>query len=278
MLVLDWFILSYATTFHLARGQDTLGNCNPAHDHLDPSSHRFTSSCPDSMYSAAPDSAAHNVGGVCSPRSCRRDEFPFGYPPNSTTLPPLCSRIGPVAAFCPDNGSGCQSAQTPGSACELARDEQCASPSSSGRGTALCLNRICTYANATLANPCISDNTTYTFPSPMSRELYTLSVIRHNCISPGLYCDPTSSLCVPIKANGNSCISDFECVTGICDQGVCSASPDIPYEVTPRQWVILISGILIALLMTTSALILIHRRHRYARFRELREYYTEQIR
>ena len=46
-------ILLLLVIVSIAFGQDAppmTENCNPSHDHLDPSSHRFMSSCPDEMY------------------------------------------------------------------------------------------------------------------------------------------------------------------------------------------------------------------------------------
>ena len=267
----------------------TIGNCNPSHDHLDPSSHRFISSCPDEMYCSpiqnqmntslnssfmneqdifvqddstqdqdskqrpiptlehenrSSGEIGHNVGGVCVPRACRRDEYPFGFPSNST-LPPLCffpsslSSTYATGYFCPDSGNGCRIVLSPGSTCELARDEQCAVEpiGLSDKGVnegALCLNRVCTYVvflwtvfngfdidggiyvvryvNGTFENSCVMENTTYTFPSVTSHSLYSLSVIRHNCVT-GLYCEPTSLTCVRAKAIEEPCNADFECVT-----------------------------------------------------------------
>ncbi|KAJ3569936.1 hypothetical protein NP233_g4734 [Leucocoprinus birnbaumii] len=198
----------------------------------------------------------NNIGGVCVPRACRRDEFPFGFPSDSP-LPPLCSSEN---VFCPDNGSGCRSVLSVGSPCELGRDEQCAVPQGLGSGSqfniykdkgltnkgALCLNRSCTYVNATLAYPCIVENTTYTFPSPASHSLYTLSVIRHNCL-PELYCDPTDLICLKARSVGEPCIADFECVTATCELGTCVNSLEFSYEVTSRQWAILITAIFIGI-------------------------------
>lgn len=199
-------ILLLLVIVSIAFGQDApqmTENCNPSHDHLDPSSHRFISSCPDEMYCSpiqtqintnhntslmkeqsdifvenhsAQDQGlkqhsipildhdnqnsgenGHNIGGVCVPRACRRDEYPFGFPSNST-LPPLCffPSLSPSTSttgyFCPDNGSGCRAVLPPGSTCELARDEQCAAEpirqfdKGMNKG-ALCLNRVCTYVD-----------------------------------------------------------------------------------------------------------------------------------
>ena len=199
-------ILSLLVVVTVEFSQDTpptTENCNPSHDHLDPSSHRFISSCPDEMYCSPiqnqtnmnhntssikeqPDifvendsvrgqdlkqrpvsildhdsqnsaENGHKIGGVCVPRACRRDEYPFGSPSNST-LPPLCFFPSPLPStsttgyFCPDNGSGCRAVLPPGSTCELARDEQCAAEPTRlfdegmNQG-ALCLNQMCTYVD-----------------------------------------------------------------------------------------------------------------------------------
>lgn len=84
--------------------------------------------------------------GVCLPRMCRRDEYPFGYgtfgggsggsvkkvkgkkgqSTNDTAvvLPPMCG----VGMFCPDDGSGCRLQEKIGDTCQLDRDEQCEAP------------------------------------------------------------------------------------------------------------------------------------------------------
>jgi hypothetical protein len=122
------------------------------------------------------------------------------------------------------------------------------------------------YTNATLSAPCIMENTTYIFPSAFSRSLETLFVVRHNCVLPGLYCDPSSLSCVTAKPINESCTADFECVTvgyilwprspicllvwmsttqATCNQGFCTQSPDIPNLVTAGQWAIVVSVIFI---------------------------------
>ncbi|KAF9449439.1 hypothetical protein P691DRAFT_565510 [Macrolepiota fuliginosa MF-IS2] len=297
--------LPIALLYACVRGDEIPGNCNPAHDHLDPSSHKFISSCHDSMYCAPldstnlstgelaegpqvrislarpippsrtfasdPETAGNNIGGVCLSRLCRRDEFPFGFPPDRA-LPPIC----PKATFCPDNGSGCRAALPPGSPCEVARDEQCTSLSGTD-DQHLCLNHVCMYANATFSALCVMENTTYTFSSPSTRTPYSLSVVRHDCVMPSLYCDPQSLLCVSAKKLGESCEADFQCETITCDRGMCAKPVDVPNEVAPWHLAITIFIILVAMVMASSVLILIHRRHRYVRFKELREYYVDQL-
>jgi hypothetical protein len=55
--------------------------------------------------------------GVCEPKRCRKDEYPFGYAVNSE-FPPKCPR----GLFCPDEGSDCQPRLPVGSPCQLNRD------------------------------------------------------------------------------------------------------------------------------------------------------------
>lgn len=110
------------------------GVCVVANDKLDPSSHKFDSDCDDQTYcSSTANSPSQGAGlnttssetqssGICVKRTCRKDEFPFGYSTNEA-LPPLCDH----GAACPDNGSACQVLLQVGSTCEMDRDYQCAS-------------------------------------------------------------------------------------------------------------------------------------------------------
>ena len=68
----------------------------------------------------------------------------------------------------------------------------------------------CRYANITLGQSCIVDNTTYTDTGP-NGEQYMFTVMRDNCRSPQFYCDPGSSVCQRTKAVGMACQLDSEC-------------------------------------------------------------------
>ena len=201
------------------------GTCTTTGDHLDPSSHRFLSDCDEKNFCSG------SVNGVCRPKLCRRDQFPFGFQVGDA-LPPLCPR----GMFCPDQGSGCQHLIPVGQACQLNRDDQCAPPkdfeplaSNQNFNGSLCLHSTCTYvsifvtihwipqpicftrfANATLGHKCFLDPTTYIQFGPDGQQL-NFTVTRHNCRTPQLYCDPDALQCLPVKAIGLSCNSDQEC-------------------------------------------------------------------
>ncbi|XP_006459690.1 hypothetical protein AGABI2DRAFT_65529 [Agaricus bisporus var. bisporus H97] len=280
------WLFGFLLTF--ARLDSAIGNCNPLHDRLDPISHKFVSSCPDSMYCAPLDGTVALQEGICQPRVCRRDEYLFGFSSNDT-LPPLCPRHGPGSYFCPDNGGGCQVAKPPGSDCELARDEQCVPPSHSD-GQSVCLNQKCLciyvrssfsfyrYANATLFSPCVMENTTYTFQASYSRTSHTVSVVRHNCVSHTLHCDPSTLTCATSKKIGEACEADFQCETVACERGVCYPRADSPNQVPVWQVLITVIAIITAMIVTIFVLIFNHRRRKLKKFRELREYYVEQLR
>jgi hypothetical protein len=55
--------------------------------------------------------------GICEAKGCRKDEYPFGFPRNSS-FPSKC----PTGQFCPDEGSQCQPLLPVGSPCQLNRD------------------------------------------------------------------------------------------------------------------------------------------------------------
>ncbi|KAJ4478960.1 hypothetical protein J3R30DRAFT_3289184 [Lentinula aciculospora] len=248
------------------------GSCSSSRDRLDTNNHKFMSDCSDVAYCSG------SVNGTCLPRTCRRDEFPFGYAtPN--TLPQLC----PLGSFCPDEGSGCKAQVSPGSPCQMNRDEQCTRAvtwqdfsSPENFYGSLCLRSICMYANATIGTPCIIDNTTYT-DIGFNGQLFTTVVIRDNCHSPSLYCGQNSLLCEQSKVLGLPCQIDQECEQRNCVEGICAEPLETPLRVAPWQYAITAMCILGAMVATCLMLTLIHKRHRLLRYRELREYYQEQL-
>lgn len=135
------------------------GNCSTADNKLQVGSFQFWSDCNSVTFCTDQ--------GICKPKGCRRDEFPFGYAQNAD-LPPKC----PSGQFCPDEGSACQRVLAVGSPCQLNRDginvvfslriwltsilDQCEPPpnfqalrDTSGRGLnfngSVCLNNVCMY-------------------------------------------------------------------------------------------------------------------------------------
>lgn len=249
------------------------GICSSNNTIFDPSTHKLVSQCSDHTFCSAP------INGMCIPRLCRRDEFPFGYGP-SEAPPPLC----PQGFFCPDDGSGCLPLVSVGAPCEPNRDEQCSPPldwqdlaSFQNYNGSICLKSTCMYANITLGQSCIVDNTTYTDTGP-NGEQYMFTVTRDNCRSPQFYCDPGSSACQRAKAVGVACQLDSECEERNCNSAkVCVEPPETPLRVAPWQWGLTIGSILAAMVVICILLTLIHRRHRYARYKELQEYYHDQI-
>jgi hypothetical protein len=198
------------------------GLCSSNNDHLDPDTLDFLSECTDQTFCSA------GVNGTCIPRQCRRDEFPFGFGPE-TVPPPLCA----PGTFCPDEGSGCQPLAAVGEPCQLNRDEQCAPPpdwqdlaSPQNCNGSICLHSIClcvrclpcmriflisfSYANMTLSSPCIIDNITYTDFDANGQQLQQVFT-RDNCRTPNFYCDEVSMSCQLTKAIGQGCLADQEC-------------------------------------------------------------------
>ncbi|KAF8150155.1 hypothetical protein B0H34DRAFT_802257 [Crassisporium funariophilum] len=235
---------------------------------------------------------------------------------STVPLPPLCSN----GTFCPDDGSGCRTQVRVGGACELGRDEQCTPPpgytggavgigkneTAGGlNGGPVCLNLVCQWANATLNQPCLIENTTYTSDLHVSEAdgdgeaVYIMNVIKHNCFSPGLFCDPNPTdastsagtavtpTCQKTKAMGKTCRFDAECDSRNCappqgkpdnsPTGTCVDPPATPMRIAPWHWGA--TAFCIVGAMTSAAILLtfIHRRHRYVRYKELREYYHEQM-
>jgi hypothetical protein len=85
------------------------GNCSTGDNKLQIGSFQFWSDCNSVTYCTDK--------GICTPKGCRRDEFPFGYA-QGASLPPKC----PGGQFCPDEGSACQNVLPVGSPCQLNRD------------------------------------------------------------------------------------------------------------------------------------------------------------
>ncbi|KAF8895988.1 hypothetical protein BD779DRAFT_1493331 [Infundibulicybe gibba] len=273
-MLATFFLLGLATFCFELIGAGILGPgspCSTADNHLDPLSHKFMSECAEQNFCSA-------LNGTCVPRLCRRDEFPFGF---GDDLPPLCS----PGTFCPDDGSGCKPLVLLGEGCELNRDEQCAPPldwddlaSAKNFNGSVCLHSTCMYANVTLGLPCVTDNTTYIDLGPAGGQQYTYTITRDNCHSPQLYCDPTSMTCARAKPLGAICASDNECETSTCaSPGYCTDPPETPTRVAPWQYAITVSCILGAMMATCMMLILLHKRHRYSHYKDIQEYYYEQI-
>ncbi|EPT05458.1 hypothetical protein FOMPIDRAFT_41380 [Fomitopsis schrenkii] len=262
------------------------GACSPSNDRLDPSSHTFLSDCTDTTFCAPlnasapanPTSPAAS-NGTCQARCCRRDEFPFGYS-DGQPLPPLCGS----GSFCPDEGSGCKPLIGLGQTCQLNRDDQCAPPkqwqsmaSEWNSNGSICLHSTCMYANISLGHTCVLDDVTYIVDGPNGQQ-YSTVVSRDNCLSPKLYCDRNSTQCVPTKLLGAACDADRECQSHNCGtSGSCAEPPEMPLHVASWQYGVVALSVVSAMSATVFVLVLVHKRLRLKRYREIRDYYDEQM-
>ncbi|EMD31501.1 hypothetical protein CERSUDRAFT_59878 [Gelatoporia subvermispora B] len=273
-----FWLTSIVLTFSLGRlsacgAVSEGGACSTKNDRIDPNTRKFMSDCNDQTYCNA------MTNGTCQARQCRKDEFPFGYGLGDT-IPPLCSR----GSFCPDSGSGCQPLRQAGQSCELNRDDQCAPApnwqqlaSSQNTDGSLCLQTTCIFANASIGQSCIIDETTY-IDTGAGGQQYSNVIVRHNCETPHLYCDRTHLQCFKAKPIGISCSSDEECSSLNCNSGVCSDPPGTPLQVAPWQYAAISSGVFAAMITILTLLILVHKRLRLRHYRAVREYYDEQLR
>jgi hypothetical protein len=103
------FIVFAAHRATYAGSANNGGNCSTADNKLQVGSFQFWSDCNSVTFCTDQ--------GICKPKGCRKDEFPFGYAQNAD-LPPKC----PSGQFCPDEGSACQHVLPVGSPCQLNRD------------------------------------------------------------------------------------------------------------------------------------------------------------
>ena len=156
----------------------------------------------------------------CEARGCRREEYPFGFSKiERSKWPPKCDSH----QFCPDEGSLCMDKIALGGACQLNRDDECATTDSVPN--VRCLHNICTSVNASLSATCIHENVVYTVFTP-DNSSYGSIVSRDNCMS-GLYCDSPTSVCLSRKPKGQSCAADKECMTDFCqDKSYTANTPD----------------------------------------------------
>ncbi|PPQ80285.1 hypothetical protein CVT25_003682 [Psilocybe cyanescens] len=274
--------------------------CSPKNVKLNPSTHKLISECVETSFCAAPPGSPVNATGlgVCFPRLCRRDEYPFGYGTygggqgrrkNATQIPipPMC----PKGTFCPDTGSGCRLEVEIGGTCELARDEQCMTPPpnpniSAKENKAICLNTVCMVATQPLSARCTIENTTYV--SDLNKGAagggqFISYVIKHDCLAPNLFCDPTGStdgpICQKMKNLREKCRFDGECRSNNCAEmsNTCTLAPETTFQLAPWQWLATIMSIILLLASASLVLAFFHRRRRYVRYHELQEYYYEQM-
>ncbi|RPD59062.1 hypothetical protein L226DRAFT_465648 [Lentinus tigrinus ALCF2SS1-7] len=242
--------------------------CSTDHDRLDARTGKFSSDCDSTAFCSG------STNATCQPRACRRDEFLFGFG-NATAMPPLCK----AGTYCPDEGSGCTALVAVGQPCQVDRDEQCAPPpnwqevaSNWNNNGSICLKSACMYANMTLGQPCVLDVATYVYGSNNN------TIARHNCQTPQFYCHSGFEVCVPTKAVSIPCDSNEECQSTTCGpRGVCVDPPGTPAHVQAWQLVVTGMSVIAAMVAVVVMLTLFHKRQRLKRYREIREYYDEQV-
>ncbi|KAG9087750.1 hypothetical protein FS749_002678 [Ceratobasidium sp. UAMH 11750] len=243
--------------------------CDQARNRLNAETKRFSSDCDDQNYCAA--------DGTCKLKGCRRDEFPFGYrDPN--TFPPMC----PSGQFCPDEGDQCLDIMPLSSTCQLNRDDQCAPPpDSTGLESemtnhgAMCFQFSCQYANITLGQPCLVENTVYIGYSGGGQQ--NINIVSRDRCAVGLWCNAQTSVCEPTVSLGQSCSAHKQCDTYTCGtENVCTVPPGTPLQI--QLWQYIVTGIAIVLIMvgTSIGLFKMHTRSRAKKLREIREYFREQ--
>ncbi|KAJ7442417.1 hypothetical protein FB451DRAFT_1297266 [Mycena latifolia] len=259
--------LTIPTLVFASAADATTGRCSSNNNHLDPASKKFISDCSDQTFC----SGTNIANSTWIPRQCRRDEFPFGFSA-SEVLPPLCPR----GTFCPDEGSGCRPLVPAGHPCELNRDEQCAPPpdwedlaSTQNFNGSICLHSICMLR-------CITDITTYIDIGPSGQQV-TNTVTRDNCQSPKFYCDPGQLVCQRTLRIKAPCQADQQCASLNCAAGICANPPETPNRIAPWQCALTATAMVGAMATTCVLLTFLHKRHRMASSKELRDYYYQQI-
>lgn len=249
------------------------GTCSVNNNKLQIGTYEFSSDCNPLTY-------CNPSTSKCEKKGCRRDEFPFGYPPGAQ-LPPRCD----VGQFCPDEGDKCQDKLPVGSDCQLNRDDECQPPPDSkqladklGHGLnvdgAVCLNFQCMWANVTLGLPCVVENTAYI--SYGANDEYIDIVSRDNC-RVGLYCDTAQRVCIQQKDVGAQCDADKECLSYNCGAGGrCDKDVSEPNQLP--VWVYILVGISIfgGMFSTLFGLFFLHGKQREAEREKRMQYWREQ--
>ncbi|KAL7425219.1 hypothetical protein Q5752_000907 [Cryptotrichosporon argae] len=246
--------------------------CDQANSHLATDTWQLVTDCDATTYCAD--------NGTCAYKGCRKDIYPYGY--NGVAfvdLPPLC----PTGQFCPDEGDQCLDQEPPGSACQKDRDDECQPPTDYklyagylNVNGSVCLNYECYWANITLGQTCVVENTVYTGYED-DGSVYAYIISRDNCEN-GMYCDGTSLQCNKQKAVGATCSGNKECLSYNCESsGKCGRAADDPLH--PGAWVYVIVGLAIVGLIgaTMIALWFAHRRSRRENQVKLEQYYNEQV-
>ncbi|KIK37175.1 hypothetical protein CY34DRAFT_93215 [Suillus luteus UH-Slu-Lm8-n1] len=266
LLFSSWGSFVYAGS--QAKGQ----NCTIGNNRLQFGTFQFHSDCDAQTYCSSQN--------TCELKGCRKDQYPFGYPPDAY-IPPKC----PSGQFCPDESDACQPWLPVNSPCQLNRDDQCEPPpnwqeladtSKYGRNVngSVCLNNVCMWANVTVGQVCEVENTAYVAYAGNNEFIDIVS--RGNC-QIGLYCDSQSLVCIQTKQLGETCDADKECLSFNClSKGVCGAGADSPNHFGIWVYTMVGVGIFGGMFVTLIGLFLIHRRQRDQEREKRLQYWHEQ--
>ncbi|KAG8864505.1 hypothetical protein FRB96_005008 [Tulasnella sp. 330] len=264
--------LLWAPIVLVQAGNVTYGNpCNIAHNRLSPDTKQFTGDCTATTFCSS--------NGTCLHKGCRKDEYPFGYKLFSNEIPDRCHK----GEFCPDEGDACQELLAVGSPCQLNRDDECAPPPNFSElagpnnfNGSVCLNYQCMWANATLGDACVIENTPYIGYEAGSGTKFINVVSRGNCVV-GLYCDAPTLKCLAQLAEGQTCTADKECESDNCTQaGVCGKPADDPRKLSTGIYVAVAVCIIGLMVGTLIGLYIVHRRHRFEEREKRAQYWREQ--
>ncbi|KAF8973317.1 hypothetical protein BDZ97DRAFT_1780804 [Flammula alnicola] len=275
MRLLPLTLVLFASLQEILAGSFNKGdNCTTGSNRLQTGTFQFWSECNSVTFCSD--------NGTCVPKGCRKDDFPFGYAQGATNIPDKCDK----GEFCPDEGSSCQPVLDVGSPCQLNRDDQCAGPpqnfkelaDTSGRGLnfngSVCLNNVCMYANATLGNQCVVENTPYIAYGESGEFIDIVS--RGNC-QLGLYCDSGSRTCMTNKVLGATCSADKECDSWNCiSSGVCGESAATPHHFGVYVYILVGLGIIGGMTGTLTGLYFAHRKQREQERAKRAQYWREQ--
>ncbi|KAK1923443.1 hypothetical protein DB88DRAFT_491269 [Papiliotrema laurentii] len=246
--------------------------CDQANNHYDANTWALISNCDYQTYCAD--------NGTCASRGCRKDIYPFGYndvPFNE--LPPMC----PQGQFCPDESDRCMDQVPVGGTCQKDRDDECQPPPDFKQWAgylnvngSICLNYTCYWANVSVGQTCVNDNTRYTAYQD-NGNAYAFIVSRDNCAN-GLYCDAPTLQCIRQNEVGAACTAHKECISYNCESnGKCGRAADEPIHPPAYSYVLVGLGIVILIVGVMVSLWLFHRKSRKENQIRLEQYYNEQV-
>ncbi|EPQ57503.1 hypothetical protein GLOTRDRAFT_137819 [Gloeophyllum trabeum ATCC 11539] len=275
MVVLPTTLLLFSWYTAVNAGSARKGeSCSQANSRLQVGTYQFYSDCDSVTYCSN--------AGTCELKGCRRDEFPYGYAQDDQSIPDLCPR----GQFCPDEEDACQDLLPVGSPCQLNRDDQCEAPPNfvelrdeSGRGLnhngSVCLNNICMWANVTVGQQCVVENTAYIAYGANGQEFIDV-VSRGNC-KLGSYCDSQQLVCMQTKQLNEACNADKECESYNClPSGKCGKPADASHHYAIWVYIIVCICIFGGMIGTLTGLFFMHGKQREQEREKRIQYWREQ--